>query len=609
MPHYLIKAEAVNLDATFSQSDNISMFRAASLTLRDAVKQLHKNFDCLEKVSIGASIGLFSVENCTDITQLVSKIKAFINEHYRAYTFVVNAVEVDKSRISLPNSNREENIALFGEAKEALITAGRRAQLQQSTIAYAPVSALNSAEPVCELTHILVADTTLSWQNKVNRPVNSEAKKRFIYGKENKQQFYRSELSEFTHSDTGQKLAPPAIQFTDNLEALSGNGPNNQLSNKLAYIYLDGNKFSKLQQLAVHSIDEQILFDNTMQRKRAQLLHDLLHWASQKQDFKTQNTDGSESLRLETLLWGGDEMLLVVPAWLGFETLGKIFELTQGWQYSFQKNDTSITFPLTHAAGLVFCKKGTPVYRMRKLARKLADNKKHHAVELDEHHHNLTSQDRPSPEQNALPHGLHNTFDFLVLESVDYANEKLAPHFEKRYSILGLYRNATFCEALSLTSLDKAKHKLKLLSKSQVYALAKAAMPTAKPAMPTAKPAMPTAKPAMPTAKGDKLKEECAPSSKQKAALSREKEEKKEQDRIKEPLPFIKQKARFCDINGFTDDQYNALLATFSPLLIGNITPPVDDNNREYILYGPERLLWVLLTEIWEYLLAGEDEE
>jgi|GEM_PF-1624796 len=584
MPHYLIKVEAVNLGATFSQSDNINMFRGASLTLRDAVKQLNKEFDTLEKVSIGASIGLFSAENCSDITQFISKIKAFINHHYRAYTFVVNALEVDKSAISLPNSNQKPR--LFGQAKDALTTAGRRAQMQQSTIAYASASAENSEHPVCELTHILVADTTFSWQNKVNRPVNSDAKKRFLYGKENKQQFYRTELSEFTHSDTGQVLAPPAIQFTDNLEALSEKGPTIQLSNKLAYIYLDGNKFSKLQQRAVHSIDEQITFDDTMQRKRAQLLHDLLHWATRKQGFKTQNTDGSESLRLETLLWGGDEMLLVVPAWLGFETLSKIFELTQDWEYSFEENENTVKFALTHAAGLVFCKKGTPVYRMRELAQTLADNKKDLAVKLDEALHKQARQDSPAQSQNAFILGLHNTFDFIVLESVDYANEDISIHFEQRYSILGQYRNATFCEALGLTALDKAKHKLKLLSKSQVYALSKAALSSGKQ-------------------EEDPINKS-QPFAKQKAALSREKQE---EYLIKESQPFTKQKARFCEINGFTDEQYNALLATFSALLIGNITPQVDDTNSKNIMYGPERLLWVLLTEIWDYLLAGEDEE
>lgn len=541
MPHYLIKVEAVNLGATFSLSDNISMFRGASLKLRDAVKQLNDHIDTLTPISIGASIGLFSLDTSDSIASYVNNIKAYLNQEFSTYTFVVNAIQVDKALLS--NSSSTYDQAMFYKAKEALITAGRRDQLRQSTMSFKTVKAQEKSEQVCELSHILVADTTMSWQDKNNRPVNSEVKQRFEYGRSSRQKFYTNELKEFEHSQGSGLLSPPNIGFTNDLESLCEQGPVKQLNNKLAYIYLDGNKFSKLQQMSVHSIEEQLAFDKVMQQKRAQLLHDLLHWAAQQHDFKTKD---KTKLRLETLLWGGDEMLFVVPAWLGFDVLAKIFELTQDWVFNVQVEQQDKSFPLTHSAGLVFCNKGTPVYRMRVLAQTLADEKKQQAVDRD--------LALPPEQQPDIP-GLVNTFDFLVLESVDYANESLATHFDKIYGKLGATRQASFRQSFDLSQLSTTRNQLTKLAKSQIYALAK----TALAATPNQEPA--------------------------NASV------------------FDRQEQRFCQINNISKQQYNQLLDCFGPLLVGQTSEVLEQDITS------RGLVWVLLTECWEYLLASEEGE
>ena len=71
-------------------------------------------------------------------------------------------------------------------------------------------------------------------------------------------------------------------------------------------------------------------------------------------------------MRIETLLWGGDELIWVVPAWLGWNALCLFY----------QQAKTHIKFrggTLKHAAGLVFCHHNAPIHRVKSLAHDLAE--------------------------------------------------------------------------------------------------------------------------------------------------------------------------------------------------------------------------------------------
>ena len=70
--------------------------------------------------------------------------------------------------------------------------------------------------------------------------------------------------------------------------------------------------------------------------------------------------------RLETLLWGGDEIIWVVPAWKGWELL----------QFFFTEFRYPASAPLTFSAGLVFCHKKAPIHTIRSLAGKLVSHLK-----------------------------------------------------------------------------------------------------------------------------------------------------------------------------------------------------------------------------------------
>ena len=119
------------------------------------------------------------------------------------------------------------------------------------------------------------------------------------------------------------------------------------------------------------------------------------------------NGIGTQLLRLEVLLWGGDEAYFVVPAWLGFELVQLFYECSADWAIGTE--DGSV--PLTHAGGLVFCHVKTPIDRIRVAAATLADRIKEHAGD-----------------------SLENSFDYLVLESIDYPTEpNMGDFFTTRY--------------------------------------------------------------------------------------------------------------------------------------------------------------------------------
>jgi len=71
--------------------------------------------------------------------------------------------------------------------------------------------------------------------------------------------------------------------------------------------------------------------------------------------------------RLEILLWGGDEIMLIVPAWAGFAVLHTFYQAMSEFKEKYK---------ISHAGGLIFCKHNTPIQRLVPLAQELAETAK-----------------------------------------------------------------------------------------------------------------------------------------------------------------------------------------------------------------------------------------
>jgi hypothetical protein len=105
-------------------------------------------------------------------------------------------------------------------------------------------------------------------------------------------------------------------------------------------------------------------------------------------------------LRLEVLLWGADEIVMVVPGWQGLATLDLFFRMSAGWR-PFPDGQ-----PVTYKAGIVFCNSKSDIHRAGKLARELGNFAK-----LDG----------------------RNSFAYQVLESFDHLGKRANAHFETGY--------------------------------------------------------------------------------------------------------------------------------------------------------------------------------
>ena len=89
-------------------------------------------------------------------------------------------------------------------------------------------------------------------------------------------------------------------------------------------------------------------------------------------------------LRFETLLFGGEDVTFVAPAWLGWWLAVRFFEITKDWTVGDAEIATACAqcarpvpdrggreLPMRFSAGLVFCSAKTPIRAAKKLAEDL----------------------------------------------------------------------------------------------------------------------------------------------------------------------------------------------------------------------------------------------
>jgi hypothetical protein len=184
----------------------------------------------------------------------------------------------------------------------------------------------------------------------------------------------------------------------DELSACEARG---NLHHKIALFYADGNGFgSILRQCLANTKPEKAEsmvreFDHFLQERRRRFLSKLLERTSEKRWLTSEGMR-----RIEVLLWGGDEMMLVLPAWCGWETAALFSECMK--DAVFQRSR-----PLKHAMGLVFAHHKAPIHALRELVTALAEEAKVHSRERD-------------------------LLSYLVLESFDHIGEDLSRFRELR---------------------------------------------------------------------------------------------------------------------------------------------------------------------------------
>gem|GEM_PF-1506530 len=378
------KIIAVKHDKTLSKKEieiEKKKFREEMKNLKKGKKSGQAYRTTLTK---GASWGLFKFQAQPEQAQavLTAVKKRFADDpQYRHACFVVN--------IYSPGPDRADEAYVLSRAKAQ--TLNRFEQLVEPSFSLSV-----EGEGICFFDKVRPADSPDFVPGEKDRVYISESVNvRRRYGKAVKKEpaiFYKTRTlgTEFSN-----------LSMTIDLEQLSRCSTGldySHLNHKVAFIYIDGNEFGKKQQQC-SSPEEQWMFDTQSREGREKMLRDLLLEITGDVTDESWFLDGD--LRLETLLWGGDEIIWVVPAWQGWWMMKKFYQLAQ--EYIYLNKPDSQTEPLYHGASLVFCKHKAPIQTIDTLARTLADRfaKKSHLK-------------------------TRNMFAYQVLESFDHAGTDIA---------------------------------------------------------------------------------------------------------------------------------------------------------------------------------------
>lgn len=357
---WYLRMEAVNLCNFVYDTQDLSTIRGGGHILLSAVEKVENTFSSfLQKISSGASVGLFAIKDGKEAKEAIKDVRKILaSDDFKHATFVVNAVK--------ETGNYRRDL-------ERLMAANRLQQMRSPS--YAVPSEENSSQ-VCAIDLIRPAVLSSS-KGLISRSTHKRREK----GKENKRKEFYQKISGYYVKG---KL------FVNELNELTGD-PQNPLDHKMAVIYIDGNGFGRIQDDKCKDRTSHKQFDTFLSEQYSGLMHKLFEYID-KDSHKTWFTP-DDAYRLETLLWGGDERMWVVPAWKGWELLQFFFEHTSDWRFGDR--------PLTHAAGIVFCHHKAPIHRITALARGLADEVK------------TVSRSR-------------NAFAYQILESFDHVGRDLA---------------------------------------------------------------------------------------------------------------------------------------------------------------------------------------
>jgi len=242
------------------------------------------------------------------------------------------------------------------------------------------------------------------------------------------------------------------LDLSDDLEELATES-GDRLDGKLALLYADGNAFGKLRATSITPA-QRTAFAQRLDEIRDSFLRALARTAQADPSWRTKEG----RLRLETLLVGGDELLIAVPAWCGWQTLRLFLDTLADAEFKGQ--------PMTWSAGLVFCHHKAPLLGVRKLAKDLADQAKQDGGRRVNACHTLVME-----SFDGLPRGVDSYFaNYLNLghrRAADLPSGKGGAVPAARW----FTPERLLLLAKHLDEVDRRHRTLEALARGQVYAL------------------------------------------------------------------------------------------------------------------------------------------
>jgi len=377
-----LRIEGVNFAHCIEDTNDLSTRRGGGLMLLDAVNDISTRFEGkLKAISTGASMGLFEVTDATLAEKVATDVRKYLSDHalFKFGTFVVDVAKDE-----------------FPAGAERALAANRWRQM--GTLSFSSIGLTASTSGACAVDEVRPGSERMTIKAEPNQPVSASVYARRKDGIGKKQVFYGTHLEGDKGSNCLQSLT-----YTYDFEELAKELPSDikpeTLEGKIAVFYADGNKFSRFNRNAksTATLSE---WDTYIKRQRKVLLAKLVQTASESPRWQRNG-----AIRLETLLWGGDEMIFVVPGWCGMQLAELFFQQTKSMQYP-----TDTGAPLTHAAGLVLCHHQAPIGPMTRLAMALGDSVK-----------------TPDNESQV------NAMGWMVLESFDHAGGDPDGYLKRRF--------------------------------------------------------------------------------------------------------------------------------------------------------------------------------
>jgi hypothetical protein len=320
----------------------------------------------------------------------------------RIATFLANPREPAWKHLCVLHASWRSTRDGLPNALVALDNRLRTRQLERWSLPPPPVAEglLPAARAVCALTRVHPAGPVRS-PNDEPRSASVIARRRS--GIAQKQGFYEGQLAraaahaEALAADPGEldptvaaaatkaaetlcdrrtRLAAAPIGFARHFADIVDGPPAHVpvgIRGELAVVALDGNEFGKRRdERARHGFDDYRRFSRWLEVLGGLLLADLLDWMEAHPDMTVASAADAEEdearrrLRFETLLWGGDEMLFVLPAWAVLDFLARLETSLERWREP-ESGSKALTFAIGAAVG----RHKTPIRELRACAETL----------------------------------------------------------------------------------------------------------------------------------------------------------------------------------------------------------------------------------------------
>lgn len=431
---FIVGLEAINLDGTVYDTDDLSTIRGASTVALEIVEHVEAALSALLRGAnvtttfTGSSRGEWRVAGCGSADMLKEAIKAFLRgegfqEDVRNRELVDALPFMKFSYALVPDTLAHEMQRQLAEARytvfdldipkpvdEARLEAAIEQDFSQSsrkaqeTLGPPPpaetgVCSIDGVRPFARLSWRTVEQLAIC-----NQPVSASVLARKTFGRTGRRpHFYKTILKDMSDEE---KAALDAISFADSFEELvegsaSIKGLPTVIGNKFMAVYMDGNGFSKLRKRFLQSGDgtpesRAKAFSERIGAHRRHLLRGILEHFKDKENAprlqlaapKKQVLGGEYQengramkrptpvLRFETLMWGGDESFMVMPAWAFHGFMVRLSELLDPSLPINQIKIGSDIEPLTYGVGVVLASYKTPIRAIHNLSMDLCSNAK-----------------------------------------------------------------------------------------------------------------------------------------------------------------------------------------------------------------------------------------